>query len=431
MKIYQTAGEKLQDFEIYSSTSQSQTLAFESDLFKHIETSQSQGIGLRIINNGLIGFSFSNNFDDEHIINRALESSQFGEKAVFSFASNGNSIPKMELYYKDTANFSNQDMIQMGESIVENIKDINSEIKVDVSISKIVYDIKLFTSNGFEKNYTKSIFSVSANGLLAKDDQMLNIYKSKSSLPSFKDIDQICHPIKENFQLCQKSSSIKSGNYKVLFTPKGFKTLISILTSALNGKSVQKGISPLSEKLGDPLLDERISLIDDGTIEQGLSSAPFDGEGTPVQKNVLFDKGILKSFIYDKQTAGLMQTKSTGSASRSYSSIPSPGFRNLKVPAGNDDYNSMLDSIDEGILVDQFIGAGQSNVIAGEFSMNLALAYKIEKGQLSGRLKDVMMSGNVYEVLNQVLALGDQLHQEGSGFYPYILLDQLSISSKY
>lgn len=430
MELYNRASKKLKDFELYSSESKSQSLSFESDLFKHIESNQSQGLGLRIINNGLIGFSFSNDFEDQAIIDRALESSQFGEKAQFTF-SNNNKINELSLYHSVTEDFPKNKMIEMGESIVDSIKEMNPEIKVDASISTVVYNIKLQTSSGFNREYKKSIFSVSANGLIAKDDQLLNIYKSKSSLSPFTNVEELCQSIKDKFQLCKSNSEIKTGNYKVLFTPKAFKTLISILTSALNGKSVQKGISPISDKLNEKLLDERISLIDDGTLNQGLSTAPFDGEGTVVQKNLLFDKGILKSFIYDKQTAGILNTESTGNASRGYSSIPSPGFRNMIVPEGNDSYESMLESIDEGIVVDQFIGAGQSNVIAGEFSMNLALAFKVEKGKLCGRLKDVMMSGNVYQVFNQVLALGNELHQEGSGYFPYILLDQLSISSKF
>lgn len=439
MELFDHAISRTKNSELITSESESQSVSFESDLFKKIETNQSQGVGLRIMHDGQLGFSFSNDFNDTQIIDRALESAQFGEKAHFVFANgleqfNPESLKIVDNNVKSTPL---ETMIILGEEIVDKIKKINADIKIDVTIEKETHHISLMTSNGFSQNYKRSFFSVGASGLLAKNDELLNIHKTKTAHSPFSDINEITQPIIEKFQLSQKSASIQTGNYKVLFSPRAFKTLISILTASLNGKAVQKSISPLSHRINEQILSEELTLIDDGTLPGGLSTTPFDGEGTLTQKNTLIEKGVLKTFIFDLQTAGLLnqqnenkEISSTGNASRSYSSLPQPNFRNLIVEPGSESYESMLSSVDRGILVDQFIGAGQSNVLAGEFSMNLELAFKIEKGSLVGRLKDVIMSGNVFDVLNRIVGLGDKTFVEGSGYYPYILLDKLSISAK-
>ncbi len=430
LNIYNKAKSVLHNVEIYTSSSESHSVSFESDIFKKVESTQTQGLGLRTIYNDRIGFSFTNDTSDYNVIDRAKESSQFGEKALFQFAEK-QSTNQMNLYDPQIKDTSIDSMIKMGEDAIDKIKSFDDNIKIDVGLEKETYSVHLMTSNGFSESYQKSLFSVSVSGLIAKNDQLLSIHKSKTRLSPFSGMDDIIDPIIEKFKLSKESSTIKTGKYKVLFTPRAIKSLVSILTSSLNGKAVQKGMSPLTERLGEQIISKNITLIDSGILENGISTAPFDGEGSLTRENILYDKGVLNTFIFDKQTAALLKRTSTGNASRGYASTPSPGLRNIIFKEGQYSYESLLAQIDDGILVDQFIGAGQSNVMAGEYSMNLELAFKINKGSLSGRLKDVMMSGNVFESLNHICGIGNTLFQEGSGYFPYILLDDIAISSKY
>ncbi len=433
MDIFNIGFDKQKDIEIIKCLGEELSVIFEQGSFKKIENSYSQGIGLRVIHNGKIGFSFSNDLSDDRLIKRALESAKFGEKACFTFAKSNNNLNNNTLYYSEVEGLKTNTIIDIGQYIINKIKEYNSNIKVDTEITKEIHQVYLKTSEGFFHNYKKSFFSIGISGIIAKDDQLLSIYSSKVRLRPFIDdynIDRLIFDILDKFSLASKNYNIKTGNYKVIFTPRAFRVLITILTSGLNGKSIQKGISPLSNKLNQKLISKDITIVDDGTIRDGLASAPFDGEGTKTKRNILFNKGVLNGFIYDLQTAGLLNKSSTGNGLRGYSSTPYPGFRNIVLEPGSDSYEALLSSVDEGLLVDQFIGAGQSNVLAGEFSMNLDLAFKIENGKILGRVKDVMMSGNVFKALTKVLAIGDKLYREASGFYPYALLDKVSISSK-
>ncbi len=341
MDIFDFITNRAKNTELIMSETESHSVVFESDFFKSVESSQSQGIGLRTIQNDKIGFSFSNDFNDQEIVDRALESAQFGEKACFSFAGD-KKVPDLPLYHREVMDTSIESMIGFGERAIEAIKDYNPEIKVDVGIEKETYQITLKTSNGFDHSYRKSFYSVGVNGLLAKNDQLLSISKGKTRYHPFDDIDSLTEPIIEQFKLSTRSANIKTGNYKILFTPRAFRSLLSILLPSLSGKAVQKGISPLDHRLGELIVSKSFTLTDSGTLKDGIASAPFDGEGTLSRENHLFTDGVLKTFIYDLQTGGLMKEKSTGSGSRGYSSLPSPSFRNLRVEPGNESYESLL-----------------------------------------------------------------------------------------
>jgi PmbA protein len=146
----------------------------------------------------------------------------------------------------------------------------------------------------------------------------------------------------------------------------------------------------------------------------------------------LIEGGVLKNFYYDLQTAGLAGTNSTGNGYRSLYSLPGPSLAALIVPAGEAKYGEIVDGIKEGVLIDQVMGAWAGNVLAGDFSANIHLGYKIENGEIVGRVRDTMVAGNVFQALkDSVEALGSETSWVGAGMKtPAILLGNISVSSR-
>jgi PmbA protein len=203
------------------------------------------------------------------------------------------------------------------------------------------------------------------------------------------------------------------------------------LSQGLNGKEVYKGTSPLARKVGEKLFDEKITVVDDGTIDGKFASASYDDEGMPHQRNVLVENGVLKSFIYDLKTAAQSGVKSTGNASRGLFNPPEPSNTNFIIQPGETSLKDMLSSIDEGILVEDVLGLGQGNIISGAFSNPLALAFKIEKGEIVGRVKDMSIAGNIYDLLKNVGAVSKEAAWVYSTFYaPYILIPEMNVAGK-
>ncbi|MCK5768419.1 MAG: TldD/PmbA family protein [Candidatus Atribacteria bacterium] len=174
------------------------------------------------------------------------------------------------------------------------------------------------------------------------------------------------------------------------------------------------------------------SLYSDGTIDFTLGSAPFDDEGIRMRRLPLIEKGCIKNFYYDLQTAGIAGENSTGNGMRQgIQNAPVPGISNLVLGEGNASFSDMVKDVKEGIIVDQVLGLGQGNVISGAFSNNVQLGFKIKNGKIAGRIKNVMIAGNAIEELKNMAALGNKARWiDGKYKLPHIYLKSLSVSAK-
>jgi PmbA protein len=183
--------------------------------------------------------------------------------------------------------------------------------------------------------------------------------------------------------------------------------------------------------VGEKLLDDKITVMDDPTLNGRFGSAPYDDEGVAHRRNLLVGGGELEGFVYDLRTAAQSGVESTGNGSRGLFNPPSPSVTNLVLEAGDTPVADMIAGIGDGLLVDSVLGLGQGNVISGAFSNSLGLAYKIEKGEIVGRVKDVSIAGNVYELLQDVAAVSRETEWiYNSLSLPFILLEDMNIVAK-
>ena len=111
--------------------------------------------------------------------------------------------------------------------------------------------------------------------------------------------------------------------------------------------------------------------------------------------------------------------------------MPAPSISAMVFEQGDTRFEDMLRDLKEGIVIEELIGAGQGNVLGGDFSGNVLLGYKVENGEIVGRVKDTMISGNIYEALKELIAVGQEAKWVGSSFKtPAIYLAGLSVVSK-
>jgi len=260
----------------------------------------------------------------------------------------------------------------------------------------------------------------------------LMVYSSIESGEDNLEVEELTSEIIENLKWGEKIIPVENGKMPVIFTPKAALVLILPIISGLNGKMVLKKISPLTSHKNKKLWSDLLTLYSDGTIDFAAGSAPFDDEGVEMKLIPLVEKGEIKNFYYDLQTAGIAGVESTGNGLRAGSqSEPVPGVSNLVMEEGKVSFSEMIKDIKEGIIIDQILGLGQGNIISGAFSNNVQLGYKIEKGKIVGRVKDVMIAGNAIEELKNITALGNKAKWiEGRYKFPHIYLKSLSVSAK-
>jgi PmbA protein len=221
-----------------------------------------------------------------------------------------------------------------------------------------------------------------------------------------------------------------TGTYPVIFMPTAVPDLLYPLTVGVNGKQLEKGVSPLIDKTGQQLLDAKITITDNGLRDFGIGSGPFDAEGMPRRRNVLFDRGVFTGFLFDLATAAACRTQSTGSAGRDYTSQPQPGTSNLELAPGDARFEETLAGISEGLLVYDCIGGGQSNVLAGGVALNVSSGFRIGNGKVAGRVKDTLIAGNVYEMFKSVAAVGSAVRDLGTYHVPFLMFVGLKVATR-
>jgi PmbA protein len=156
-----------------------------------------------------------------------------------------------------------------------------------------------------------------------------------------------------------------------------------------------------------------------------------DDEGVPSRRTPLIEKGVVANFIYDLQTAALAGTKSTGNGSRSLASLPTPSLSAVVIEEGDTSFEDMIADIKDGLVVEELMGAMMGNVLGGDFSGNVLLGYRVKDGKLVGRVKDTMVSGNIYEALKDVAAIGNKSRWVGGMVLtPHIYCPGLAVSAK-
>ena len=184
----------------------------------------------------------------------------------------------------------------------------------------------------------------------------------------------------------------------------------------LEGDFNRKKTSAFSEKLGQRVAAEGVTVVDDGTIEGRRGSINVDDEGTPSKRNVLIENGILVGYMQDRLNAELMGVEPTGNGRReSYAHMPLPRMTNTFMLAGQDDPEEILKSVKNGLYAVSF-GGGQVDITSGKFVFSATEAYRIEDGQIGAPVKGATLIGNGPDVLTRVSAIGHDLAlDEGVG----------------
>jgi TldD protein len=175
----------------------------------------------------------------------------------------------------------------------------------------------------------------------------------------------------------------------------------------LEGDFNRKKTSAFSGLLGERVAAPGVTVIDDGTMSDRRGSLTIDDEGTPAQKTVLIEDGILKGYMQDRMNARLMGVKSTGNGRRqSYAHAPIPRMTNTYMPSGQHDPEEILKSMGNGLYATNF-GGGQVDITSGKFVFTCTEAYLVEDGKIGAPVKGATLIGNGPDVLTRVSMIGN------------------------
>jgi len=432
-QVLRFARRKAEQAEVFSASARATAVQFEANELKQVQTKETSSIALRIFREGRIGFATANGGGGwEVLVDMAVETSQFGGPANFQFPS-AQDHSQVRIFDPEMEQIAMERMIEIGKGLIAKVRGHTPDILCDVGMTRGTSSVSLINSQGGEGGYDKSFFSLSLEGILVRDTDILWVGDSESSCrPDFIGIDVLGDRVIWQLEMAKKKATVSTKLLPMVFTPRGVASaLLSPLLLAFNGKAVLEGASPLRDKLGEQVFDKRLSLWDDATIAYGVGSYPFDDEGVPSQRLPLVTNGAVANFLYDLRTAALAGTRSTGNGSRAGGASPSPTVSSLVLEKGDVSFQTMVKDMKEGLIVEEVIGAEQGNLLGGDFGGNVLLAYKVEGGEIVGRVKDTMIAGNVYQVLKELLGIGRETRWVGGTLQtPPLYCCSVSVTTK-
>lgn len=408
--------------EVYESQSLSRPVFFEANRLKQLETSQAEGIALRLWRDGRPGLAVAYGpVDAAALVERAIALSQLSEPEIIEMA------PAHPKQYPDLGvGVPIEQLVEWGREAIALVREQYPEALCTADWECDVETTRLINSNGLDCGYTDTTLSCYMAAEWIRGEDFLSVADGQTER-GILDPVSLAQQILQRLDWAQRNTAPPVGKVPVLFTSKAADMLWGTVQSAMNGKQVIERASPWSDRLGEPVIDSRLTLSQHPDI--GPFSCPFDDEGSPTQPITFVKEGALQLFYTDRTIGRALSSGTTGNGFRpGLGSYPTPGLFNLIVEPGFKSLESLLALIDDGIIVDQMLGGGAG--ISGEFSINVDLGYRVQRGEVVGRVKDTMVAGNVYTALRNLIELGGDAEWNGSCYTPSVVVGGLSVTGR-
>ncbi|MBW6471291.1 MAG: TldD/PmbA family protein [Methanosarcinaceae archaeon] len=414
--------------EVYYANSRSTSANIRKDLVEGAKEQFSEGIGIRAIINGAVGFASTNipnRLEDAVKIAVAFAKVRESDPDWNGLVSNAKYPDVSGIFDKKIVAMELDECIDLALQMIEGARSITDILATSGSFSRSYGKHLILNSNGVEVEEEGTSTSGFIDVITTKGETS-TAYDFAVSRNHDIDFHQIGVNAAKLALGSQNGISIEPHKTDVILHPFAFSDIIeSAFAPSIDADNVQKGRSSLIGRLGENIAASELTIIDDGLMSGGIETGVSDDEGVPSQRTSVIENGVFKSYLYDSYTAGKEGVKSTGNAARqSYTSTPSVGLRNFIIEYPQSD---IISGTDSGVFVNTVIGAHTANAISGDFSVEARNAYIIKGGQIDKPIKSLMISGNIFEMLANITGAGMDVRKVGGTVTPSIRVSDMSV----
>jgi TldD protein len=428
MKILSEALREGGEFaDLHFEQTRSVVIVCEEDRIEKAISGLDMGVGLRVLFGGRTIYSFTNHITEEALFDLAWKISRVvkedGEGRVINLVPHPDTSLSNPLIGKSSFPIERDPKdISIGEkvSVVKRANDVARRLDPHVQQVKVLYRdvsqiLSIANSEGFltEGERIGTIFSVQV--VSAKGDIIQTGYEPVGGTMGFELFDLyppegVAEKATKRSLLMLSARKAPMGRMPVVLSSEAGGTMIhEAIGHGLEADLAQQGLSVYSGKVGESVASSLITVVDDPTLSQKRGSYAFDDEGTPSQRTLLVEEGVLRGYLYDRLTALKEGVKSTGNGRReSYQHKPIPRMSNTLIVPGKTKPEEIVRSIDKGLLVKK-MGGGQVNTVNGDFVFEVSEGYLIEKGSVGDPVRGAILTGNGPQILKEIDMVGDDL----------------------
>jgi TldD protein len=409
---------KCDDGELYLEDSKSENILLDDNKIKSSSYSSDLGFGFRAISGEIVAYSHSNEISKDSLnqSSKNLQSTLKSSKGTYN-----HEIPKTNKnFYNDINPIEEKDLnskLEVLNKVNDYLRSKDSNVKqVTSSFSGEQKSIEIIRLGGQSITDVRPLVRFNVSVMLEKNGRKeTGVYGigGRQSYDSYLDNENWRNVCDEAYRIASvnlESKPAPAGEMKVVLGPGWPAILIhEAIGHGLEGDFNRKKTSAFHDLMGQRVASEGVTIVDDGTIDKRRGSLTIDDEGTPTERTVLIENGILKNFMQDRLNARLMNTKSTGNGRReSYKHVVLPRMRNTMMLSGKNTQDEMISSVDKGIFAVSF-GGGQVDITSGKFVFNCTEAYEIIDGKIGSPIKGATLIGDGPSILKEVSMVGNDM----------------------
>ena len=446
-------GESLQnadDGELFLEYQQSENFVFDDGQLKNANFDTSQGFGLRAVAGEMSGYAHASELSEEALL-RAGDTIKAVQVGYDGTMAQGPAQTNQSLYMED--NPLNQTPFETKVRLLSGMdayaRGLDERIRqFSASLSGSWQAVQIIRADGSRAADIRPLVRLNVSCIVGDGDRLeAGSYGTggRETYESYINSDTWQMAVEEALRQAivnLGSVSAPAGEMPVVLGP-GWPAILlhEAIGHGLEGDFNRKKTSAFSELVGERVAAPGVTVVDDGTIENRRGSLTVDDEGTPTQRTVLIEDGVLTGYMQDRMNARLMGKHATGNGRReSYAHLPMPRMTNTLMEDGNYDPEEIIKSVKKGLYAVNF-GGGQVDITSGKFVFTCTEAYQIENGKIGAAVKGATLIGNGPDALTKVSLIGNDMALDpgvgtcgkdgqsvpvGVG-QPTILLDELTV----
>lgn len=414
--IFQIIKRNAADFvQVNLSNTNSNQVLFENQKIKDFSKVFSTSVSVSVWIGKKHGIATAPFFSMD-LVNKAIKIAKISENLDFFYGlPREKKIPSVKGLYGGEK--TEEEIIDSAESLIIKMK--KGESMPEAVFEYSTSESRLVNSLGLDIEEKSSLFGSSIEYLL-KDKEVISYGDGLNlrKIPQKNKIADFSNRVLNETRELKNPVKLKIFPDVVILSYNALAGLLgSVFLSNLNGLNVLKKRSILEGKEGERLFSDNFNLTDSGLLEGGVGSQNFDGEGTPSQKTCLIKEGILRSFIYDYNTAKHLNKKSTGNSAGG-----GIGHNNVIIGKG--------EGVDEdrALIVKDIIGAHTGNDVTTEFSVESMGALLLDKGQKRA-VKDIMINGRMIDLLKNIAGVDKKIMNVGNIYLPQIAFRGIKVEN--
>lgn len=395
---------------------------FEGGRLKGTDTRHSLSLAVEVVADGRRAGATGNEPSRlDEIVRRAVELVKVGGVAHFRAYPAPSAACDVKTHSPATAELPREALIGACEHVVAGLKAYNADLFIEAAAGREESESVVVTSGGVCAGWRQTGWSLSAEAQRTEGTDMLFAGWSRRGVdPNDQwDPDLILRRTLEDLRNGERVVAAPVGRVTAFLPPEVLRMLLGALVTGVSGRNVAKGVSPLGGRLGEKILDDCLTVIDDPHADYQSGARAIDDDGIPTRVMPIVADGVLANFLYDLDSAGLAGAEPTGN------SHCAPYA--LKVLPGGTAGSELLAGIDDGLYIRGLLGFGQGNLMNGDFACNVGLGFRIRGGRIVGRVKDTMVAGNVYELLKSNVRLGSDV--DAVTRMPSAVVEGISVSA--